>query len=59
MSVASCGCDAAFAGLAACHWQVPPQLRRPTGLRRPQAAGTALPAPSRVGMELIGNKGWG
>ena len=44
--VADCGCDATFAGLAPSRlWQVPPQLRRPTGLRGPQTAGTASSTP--------------
>ena len=69
MSVASCGCDATFAGMAACHClQVPPlglehdlrRLRSPTDRpTRPTDGWPALPAPGELGMEPLGDRGWG
>ena len=60
MSVASCGCDATFAGMAACHC-----LRchlsfadRPAYDAHRRLARPCL-HPAVLGMELLGDRGWG
>ena len=70
MSVASCGCDATFAGMAACHCLrchlrgLEHDLRRLSFADRPAYNAhrrLARPClhPAVVGMELLGDRGWG
>ena len=61
MSVASCGCDATFAGQAACHCgKLPPVsfADRPAYDAHRRLARPCL-HPAVLGMELLDDRGWG
>ena len=60
MSVAGCGCDATFAGLAACHCGKCHRsfADRPAYDAHRRLARPCLP-PVVLGMELLGDRGWG
>ena len=59
MSVASCGCDATFAGLAACSVASGSGAGRPTGYDGHRRLMRPCLHPVMLCMELLDDRGWG